>query len=1423
MLPKVANHILHHTARAAAAVQNQTGQTIRSVLQSHTALPSTTTTAVTSGGGGGIGGWNGATSSSWGSSGAGPGGAKYQSSSRFYNGYTGSGRAITQANSTAADGDDSEELKSNRPSRQPTKGTTKQKARSRSQSLSGRLERGEKLGVLQTVKLHARSRHAFAETSGTGDGKVESEIEGERVPRRRRNSTASHESSSNPASGIPPPPPEALQKQSTAPQSSRIGALPWKGSEDEFIGDDKALSVSLQAAKQSGDPTRVIHEVSKIRAAPGDRTTTLFNLAIEALYETRTAGEPLKFILETYNDMIGRSLIPNFKTYSLLILALTDRDEEVRKVITTLQTRKKTGSLPGRSEVSSESMDNSRIKQLQSENNFASAMSLFQAACSVPYFADKIPIQIYSNLIRSCANHANLDAAISVYGHLEQRQDVLPSPMVYANLISAFTNAKDLKGAKTVFAEFKAASREDRIGWRNRDLVYGDSIASLGDDKRSGAARTSQLIVYNRMLEAYFRCGQPAAALGLLEKMMDTEHGDAFGPADAPPPASSTFTVVISGFCQVGDVTTALSWFDKLLQQERTARHPWEPSAQPVRPDQVAWICMLEALMEHQMVDELNKLWSIQLETATRDGLQIRPIDRIGVLELNIRRLNSNADMPQDQVIATLDFLAQQVFFTDARGGQLNYLKDQTIRLADAVVQKYALHNSLEKAVDFVEHYMACTFKQCERGLDAEGNTRSDYQVKSRMQLIISNANAQLLTPTTPPLPLPLAFRISRLSESVGLLPSRSTASYYLYAFQHATKAGDSLNLTLREWEILTYAATVLALPPVEGEVVSRPKDLNWHGIASFLKVLERHNVEVGNMSDLVLRRLVQISLAHAGRPDSRKAFASLGHVLGPMMSEVLSSSDGSLSDTAVTTPVSEVDLAPLPMTKRVTIDPYHSRSVEEFFPSHPRVTPLTAYARFQKGMHSGMYPTPEVIGRLIAALGRLGELDKVRILYGAAQTVLNSLEHDKKLQSQGWYQVEDQMIVAYAHAGRADIAHTHRVRMLEHGGTPSADAYGALIQCVKDTTDDTQNAMALFEESQVRGVNPNTFLYNTIISKLAKARKADYAIELFQQMKITGHRPTSVTYGAVIAACCRVGDAHSADQLFIEMTSQGNFRPRVPPYNTMIQLYVHTKPDRERALHYYNALLDARIQPSAHTYKLLLDAYGTIEPVDIQAMEQVFAQLTTDKNVTVNGTHWAALINATGCVQKDLDKAVAIFESVATHPSTLASRSVLPDAIVYESLINVFVTLRRPDLIPPYIERLRASGIHMTAYIANLLIKGYAASGDLEQARSVFEGLLDPPEGIAAPNNHLSHGSGSSGSVPTNAPVYREPSTWEAMVRAELGNGERDRAVALLDRLQARKFPPAVYNRISGIMLDDSVSPWPSTDSSTVASSELP
>ena len=191
-------------------------------------------------------------------------------------------------------------------------------------------------------------------------------------------------------------------------------------------------------------------------------------------------------------------------------------------------------------------------------------------------------------------------------------------------------------------------------------------------------------------------------------------------------------------------------------------------------------------------------------------------------------------------------------------------------------------------------------------------------------------------------------------------------------------------------------------------------------------------------------------------------------------------------------------------------------------------------------------------------------------------------------------------MITALSHAMLGQRANAHRLRMIAANQVPSASAYAALIATIQERTDDAIVAEELFNESQRLGVRPTTYLFNTIISKLSRARKVEQALRLFDTMQTSNLRPSSVTYGAAINACVRTGDEARATQLFAEMEAQPMFQPRVPPYNTMIQYYVHSVMNRDKALHYYEKMQQAGVRPSAHTYKLLLDAWGTIEPVPV-------------------------------------------------------------------------------------------------------------------------------------------------------------------------------------------------------------------------------
>jgi len=449
-----------------------------------------------------------------------------------------------------------------------------------------------------------------------------------------------------------------------------------------------------------------------------------------------------------------------------------------------------------------------------------------------------------------------------------------------------------------------------------------------------------------------------------------------------------------------------------------------------------------------------------------------------------------------------------------------------------------------------------------------------------------------------------------------------------------------------------------------------------------------------------------------------------------------------------------------------------------------------------------GVVPKPGTLGHMIMHWGRQRDMAKVERLYQVAQVLLSRMQAEQWKRT-SWAYIENSMIVALAHLDALDRAYIHRDRIIASGGVPNVDAYGALLLHVSETTDDASNAMALWNEAVSRGVMPSIYMYNNIISKLAKARRTDECMQMFQELQTRGLRPTSVTYGTIISALCRVGNEQGAEKYFQEMTQQPSYKPRIPPYNTLMQFFTYTKPDRERALYYYDLLQQAKVQPSAHTYKILMDVYGTIEPVDERAMLEIFALVTSSSPPLVQGVHWASLINMYGCMKKDLDKAMEIFESIASHPSTVNAKQRLPDATIFESLINVIVTLHRYDMIDDFLHRLQSSGVRPTAYIVNLIIKGYAAAGDLERARAYFEALQDPPQGVAAPHNRAAHDNDVEGAVASpHVPVYREPSTWEEMIRAELRSGNRDRALELITRVQSRQYPVGVYNRISSALL---------------------
>lgn len=330
---------------------------------------------------------------------------------------------------------------------------------------------------------------------------------------------------------------------------------------------------------------------------------------------------------------------------------------------------------------------------------------------------------------------------------------------------------------------------------------------------------------------------------------------------------------------------------------------------------------------------------------------------------------------------------------------------------------------------------------------------------------------------------------------------------------------------------------------------------------------------------------------------------------------------------------------------------------------------------------------------------------------------------------------------------------------LLEMGASPCATGYGQLISnnVTLDNSSvpsplmaelilekDASEALRLFQESKNRGVPPNTFLYNVVLAKLARAHDFGTVFSVFEDMELTETARSSVTYGTMIHAFCLAGDEKQALKYFNKMESSIFYNPKVAPFNALIQFYVYTRKDRAAALEIYKRLKQrarsgaAAIQPSEHTYRLLIDAYTLIEPVDIKAADDVLLTIAA-ANGNITTRHYAALIFSRGVVCRDISMAMQFYETLTKQ------KGVRPDRHIFQAVIESLVACGQEEDIPAIFKEMVAYGVDLDdPYLADLLIRAWARH-DLFRAVGLFEhclqiGITDPSVFEAVIRAHAYH-----------------------------------------------------------------------------------
>lgn len=372
-------------------------------------------------------------------------------------------------------------------------------------------------------------------------------------------------------------------------------------------------------------------------------------------------------------------------------------------------------------------------------------------------------------------------------------------------------------------------------------------------------------------------------------------------------------------------------------------------------------------------------------------------------------------------------------------------------------------------------------------------------------------------------------------------------------------------------------------------------------------------------------------------------------------------------------------------------------------------------------------------------------------------------------------YQAWDSWVLIHRavvqHAAELDypLAMDAYMNLLQMGSSPDATGYGHLIAHapMNATRDEASDAVRLFNEARSRGVAPNTFLYNVVLSRLSKARRFKESLLIFQEMDREGVKKSSVTYGTMISACCRAGEGLYAAQLFDEMERSPSYVPKIAPFNIMLQYYVHTMGDRKMALAMYERLRSSGLNPSAHTYKLLIDMYSTIQPVDLKAADQVLLTILQDGNV-ITTQHYAALLLARGVALKDLDATIEFYESLKRN------KRVRPDKLIFQSLLESYVVNRRIKETTQVLNEMLGYGIELNAYMANILIRGWALV-DLNKSVGLFNHILE-----------------------TN---LLEPSSYESMIKAFLFHNDITNAYNMLTLMRSSGYPEPVINKVESLI----------------------
>ncbi|KAI5362901.1 Putative tetratricopeptide-like helical domain superfamily [Septoria linicola] len=975
--------------------------------------------------------------------------------------------------------------------------------------------------------------------------------------------------------------------------------------------------------------------------------------------------------LEVYSDMLKRKVVPDEDTYGMLISLLSTRAIESlasRQALEQRLTRYGGLEAPGKFMLGS---SESEYAMLAEDSSLSIALKMFDRARET---TNALPGEACATLVIASAEQGRVEEMIRVYEYMESKS-LEPHSTIFAPMISALGNLRDLRNVVEIYDEYKALAINNNDSKntmvRVDEQVYAAVIKAYGNADRLKGGLKFLASIQAQVSDAkqVEKLREVVALNALLPlAMKDATFRDAFDLA-----GSLTGHAFIAALARI---TTAAA--DKNMPEVGT--RAFETLAQHSQDLAEPSVAMLAMHVRNANVEAAEPFWRV-LEAAPVNLAFIEPTTMRAVALIGLGQAE--------------------------RGLRQSRRMFSRIREATTETQQSNVAQHIDEAIELIGSF---TLKQT---------------------MLLPENSVEVLR---------------MMVENGSLVAPVADHMVARFGPEHIAR------LSQADLEFLTRVQSSMILEEHSADIASP---------ARFGCLLE-NIISRCIMPSTDTENLIEKTLINIDRAELSRLWNSYRYSTTPVF------------PTAPFTPV--VSFQPPAASFEDTYDPYANRTdvkgsnVINDMLERPHGRRMNeALNKFRNMRRVGRVPRMFTYGKLIESAAKENNLN-------LASDILEMAKQDVPFDARyrvirfGWQQILDHMVAGCLNVGRRDLAGRYHQDMVDMGFAPSANTFGLYITTLKENTktfDEASEAVKIFLRAKAEGVEPSSFLYNALIGKLGKARRIDDCLFYFAEMRNLGVRPTSVTYGTVVNALCRVSDEKFAEEIFEEMEACANYRPRPAPYHSLMQYFLTTKRDRSKVLSYYERMRSKGIQPTVHTYKLLIDTHATLEPVNMDAAEALLAEMHTT-GVHPEAVHYASLIHAKGCVLQDMDAARSLFDSV------IAGGKVQPMPNMYQAVFESLNANHRSAECEPLLQDMARRGVDFTPYIANALIHGWTLEKDISKAKAAFD------------------------RVPISR---REPSTYEAMVRAYLAAEDRDAAKSIVREALSRGYPSAVAGKIAELV----------------------